>query len=397
MTYQSISNILQASEETISQYLADLIAENPNGEISLRNAMIALRNTPESELPLTDPAYLAFQAHIYNIYDENLEVEELPLVTEEVIRPIRWIENGVPHCVFLNADQYEHWDDLITALDEGDDYALDELRRDTPTSFEEGTKRYLISLGILEDNILPENSATLLVKEDSARFSGAIWYEAIQQKIIVLAGVGGIGSYVGFLLARMHPKSMFIYDDDRVEAVNMSGQLYGKNDVTKYKVDALSAMVSIYANYQSVFAINQRFTEESEPARIMICGFDNMAARKLFYKKWKNLVYLLPEDQRGTCLFIDGRLAAEDLQVYCLTGDNGYGMTKYETTCLFTDEEADETVCSYKQTTYMANMIGSIIVNLFTNFVANELVGAPIRDLPYLTSYAGSTMQFKTE
>lgn len=85
------------------------------------------------------------------------------------------------------------------------------------------------------------------------------------------------------------------------------------------------------------------------------------------------------------------------MQVLCITGDNYPGIEKYKQEFLFTDEDADETVCSYKQTTYMANMIGSIIVNLFTNFVANELVGAPIRSLPFFTAYDGISMRIKNE
>ena len=42
---------------------------------------------------------------------------------------------------------------------------------------------------------IPVNSATLLVDEATSRFSSAIWYEKIQEKTIVLAGVGGIGRF----------------------------------------------------------------------------------------------------------------------------------------------------------------------------------------------------------
>lgn len=42
---------------------------------------------------------------------------------------------------------------------------------------------------------IPVNSATLLVDESTSRFSSAIWYEKIQEKSIVLAGVGGIGRF----------------------------------------------------------------------------------------------------------------------------------------------------------------------------------------------------------
>ena len=129
---------------------------------------------------------------------------------------------------------------------------------------------------------IPENSGSLLVDETTSRFSGAIWYNAIQKKTIILAGVGGIGSYVGFLLGRLKPESLFIYDPDIVEAVNMSGQLYGLNDIGSFKVVGLSNMISNYSGYGRVTAFQERFTGQSEPTDIMICGFDNMEARKVF-------------------------------------------------------------------------------------------------------------------
>lgn len=42
---------------------------------------------------------------------------------------------------------------------------------------------------------IPTNSGSLLVDEATSRFSSAIWYEAIQKKTIILAGVGGIGRF----------------------------------------------------------------------------------------------------------------------------------------------------------------------------------------------------------
>ena len=243
----------------------------------------------------------------------------------------------------------------------------------------------------------PENSDSLNIAEHTSRFSGASWFEAIQKKTIILAGLGGIGSYVCFLLARVQPTSIFIYDDDIVEAANMSGQLYGRSDVGDYKANAIASMVGNYANYDSIFAITERFTSECEATDIMICGFDNMEARKTFFRKWCTHVNTKSLEDKKKCLFIDGRLSAEYLQVFCLTGDDYESINKYSNDALFSDEEADETVCSYKQTSYMANMIGSLIVNVFTNFVANEVAGAPIRELPYLTTYDGNSMQLKIE
>ena len=244
---------------------------------------------------------------------------------------------------------------------------------------------------------IPTNSATLLVDEATSRFSSAIWYENIQKKTIILAGVGGIGSYVGFLLARMKPVSMFIYDDDIVESANMSGQLYGQSDLGRPKVSALAEMIRNYADYSSVFAISERFTEESEASDTMICGFDNMTARKLFFNKWVNHIQSKPEEERKNCLFIDGRLAAEEFQVLCIKGDDEYNINRYNNEFLFSDAEADETICSYKQTTFCANMIASYMVNLFVNFCANQVGPLIDRDLPFLTTYNAETMYLKTE
>lgn len=242
---------------------------------------------------------------------------------------------------------------------------------------------------------IPVNSETLLVDDTTSRFSSAIWYENIQKKVIILAGIGGIGSYVGFLLARMKPTAMYIYDDDVVEAANMSGQLYGQSDLGNPKVSALSNMIRNYANYASAFAVPEKFTEDSEATDIMICGFDSMEARKTFFKKWTEHVFSKPEEKRANCLFIDGRLAAEEFQIFCIKGDDTYNIDRYRENFLFSDFEADETICSYKQTTFCANMIASYMVNLFVNFCANE-VGA-YRDLPFLTIYNAETMYLKTE
>ena len=252
------------------------------------------------------------------------------------------------------------------------------------------------------DNVhheIPENSQTITVDETTSRFSGAIWYEEIQKQTVTLAGVGGIGGFVGFLLGRLKPQRLIIYDPDRVETVNMSGQLYGRSDVGSYKSTALADMVVEYADYNNIVALTRRFEDNSEATDIMICGFDNMAARRTFYEKWKQRVLSYPadSDNRKKCLFIDGRLAAEEFQVLSIQGDDERAMTEYENKWLFSDAEAEETICSYKQTTFMANMIASVMVNVFVNFVANQCGPIIDRDVPFFISYDASTMFTKVE
>lgn len=246
---------------------------------------------------------------------------------------------------------------------------------------------------------IPVNSQTITVDETTSRFSGAIWYEEIQKQVVTLAGVGGVGSYVGFLLGRLKPQRLIIYDPDRVETVNMSGQLYGQTDVGNYKSVALSIMIRNYANYNNIVALNDRFDANSEATDIMICGFDNMEARKVFYERWKQRVLSYPtgSNDRKKCLFIDGRLAAEEFQVLSIQGNDDRAMKEYEGKWLFSDVEAEETICSYKQTTFMANMIASVMVNIFVNFVANQCNPIIDRDVPFFISYDASTMFTKVE
>ena len=300
-----------------------------------------------------------------------------------------------------NADSFAHYKDreLSDYMDYTEHFKQHPEDLHTSTSVTR-VLQYLQFLGLRdmseeEYKIIPENSNSITMDESTTRFSSALWFNEIQKKVIILAGIGGIGSYVALLLARMKPKALFLYDDDKVETVNMAGQLYSINDVGKKKVDALADICSSFALYNSVFAIPEKFTLESEASDIMICGFDSMEARNLYYHKWLNHINGLDDERKKHCLFLDGRLAAEEFQVFCITGDDAYNQKLYETKYLFDDDQADATVCSYKQTSYMANMIGSMIVNLFVNFVANEVGG--MRDLPFLTSYEGESLMFETQ
>lgn len=247
-----------------------------------------------------------------------------------------------------------------------------------------------------QNSEIPVNSPTLQIDESTSRFSSAIWYEAIRNKKILLAGLGGIGSYVAFLLARMHPVRIILYDDDIVEAANMSGQFYSNSNIGQLKAEAIYNTMRSYSSFFNGNVNTIKYSESCIATDIMICGFDNMAARKIFYTNWKQHVNSTGVD-KSKCLYIDGRLSAEEFQVLAIQGDDERAMKLYEDNWLFSDEESEATLCSYKQTTFMANMIGSIMVNIFVNFVANECDPIYPRDVPFLTTYTADNMYFKVE
>ena len=402
MTYLNIEAILSLSENRIIDYSNELVQNGDcNSEIETHLLNI-LRNTYFFD----DEVVLDYIRHFLI---ENYENISYSFYTNKFCREdnlviLTYMFKGLSYSIIIPEifkQSFEHDAVMLESGEQVDMGDIESLESSLDSLEEERkieVKAYLAKIGVreLNEDVIPTNSDSLLQDETTSRFSSAVWFEEIQKKVVILAGVGGIGSYVGFLLARMKPKSLFIYDDDVVEFANMSGQLYSSEDVGRKKVDALATMTSKYAMYDSTFAIAERFTSECEASDIMICGFDNMQARKTFFNRWLDHVNSKSDEERKHCLFIDGRLAAEELQVFCIQGDDSYNIGNYCENFLFSDEEADATVCSYKQTTFMANMIGSIIVNLFTNFVANEIVEG-LRDLPFMTSYEAESMMFKTE
>lgn len=230
--------------------------------------------------------------------------------------------------------------------------------------------------------------------DETARFSGAEWFNKIKEKVIIIGGAGGISSNTVFQLSRVHPRSIYIFDNDKVEEVNLAGQMFSINDIDAYKVEAIADTVRHYSKYEDIFALPELYTKDSFTSDIMICGFDNMNARKVFFNNWKKHVAM--QTDKSKCLYIDARLSFDTLQVFTITGTDTYNQDRYENEFLFSDDEADETVCSLKQTTFMACMIASFIVNNVVNFCANEITPM-IKMLPFFIEYDCNTMYLKEE
>lgn len=235
-----------------------------------------------------------------------------------------------------------------------------------------------------------------IAAEATSRFSGAMWYDKIANEQVTIVGQGGIGSWTSLLISRLGVRSLLLYDDDIVELGNLSGQFYSTEDVDKYKVDAVANAITKYSYYHNTTVINAKFDTGSLHSDIVIACLDSMEARKTVFYTWLTTVRELPQERRKECLFIDGRLAAETLQVFAVSGDCESDWKRYENT-LFNDREADSEICSYKQTSFMANMIASVITNVFVNFVASGLDGGAAREIPFKTEYLGEMMWLKTD
>lgn len=341
-----------------------------NSEDNLRQARESVEaslNRHIDELMQESPAITELTSEHITPLDENLTATNV-----ENTEVHFWVNDIIEESAAVEDDIPESNSDLLTT---------DELLEATVTP-----------------NLIPPISESVNTAESTIRFSGASWFEAAKGISVTMAGVGGIGSWTSLLLSRISTSIRInLYDDDKVEVVNLAGQLFSSNQVGLYKVYAAQEVIRYFSGSYCQ-ALSNRITESSNIFdKIVICGFDNMEARKLLYSKWKRLVQSFSTSQRNEFLFIDGRMNAEEFQIFSITGDDDYNMKRYEEEFLFSDAEVAPAVCSYKQTTYCASMIASFMVNSLVNFLSNQNLENMPRQVPFYINYDAQLMHLKLE
>jgi len=213
-------------------------------------------------------------------------------------------------------------------------------------------------------------------KQHHERFKDAPWYPLALSTTILLGGAGGIGSWVAFLLARAGFRVM-VYDHDTVEEINIGGQFYSVQDTGKTKVEALRNNI-LNLTGDIITIANEKVDEKTVTHDFVITAFDNMKARKDMFEKWAaNAGY--------GGIFIDGRLNAEQMWIYCVR-NNSLDKKSYAG-LLFDDSEIEEAPCTMKQTTHSAVMIASHIVAFLTNHITNITNGDMDRTVPFSWEY----------
>ncbi len=213
--------------------------------------------------------------------------------------------------------------------------------------------------------------------ERALRFKGADFYTP-GARVLVL-GAGGIGSHVGFLLAKQDC-ILTVYDMDTVEEHNLGGQLYRADHLGMTKVAALFDVIENVIGSENMQDFSFRPTPYGEKAiedSFVFSCFDNMAARKLAFDKWKNV-----DDPNK--IFVDGRMLADQGVVYCVVPGREEA---YEET-LFDDSEVDEGPCSNRATSFGAFFTSALMVANFNNHLANLKHGMSIKTVCFKTRYA---------
>lgn len=208
--------------------------------------------------------------------------------------------------------------------------------------------------------------------EKDLRFKSLSWYKGkFEPKTIIIGGQGGIGSYFSFLASRVvsSKTKLLAYDFDKVEIHNIGGQLFSNLDIGKLKANAMNEFTKNYG-LVPVMPVNSKFDMSSMKSNVMVSCFDNMSARKAMFEAWK----LVKSDKK---LYIDGRLLAENYEVFFVTPEN---IDRYEKT-LFDDSEVLDVPCSAKQTSHYAASIAADMIKGYTNWIGN--INGDVRELPF--------------
>lgn len=233
-------------------------------------------------------------------------------------------------------------------------------------------------------------NTTVFTTPQSNRFGGANWYFAIKDCNVAIIGAGGIGSHAAIALSKMC-HNILLFDDDTLKLHNMGGQFYTDMMIGWNKTTALSEMLNLLKDKRcKVVAFTQRFDPNywyrlsSYGTNVLICAVDNMESRKQVFETWK-------KEEKAPFIFMDARLNAEEFQLFTIIKGDEYSTKRYEEEYLFSSEEAEPTICSYKQTFYCAGILGNIIANNLINIISTEELKFP-RDYAFRLYYNGYTM-----
>ena len=223
----------------------------------------------------------------------------------------------------------------------------------------------------------------LETEEQFSRFKGLPWFDVIGRNVIVIGGAGGIGSYLSFFLARAG-FTIDIIDFDTVEMGNLSGQFFKSSNIGSKKVKAVYENVKEFSPSSRIFTCYSPITSETHVDGLyFMSAFDNMEARKNFFNIWKrNLDKYEKFKSRydiDVPIFIDGRLEAEQLQIFCVTKERISDYEKF----LYDDSEIEDVACTMKQTSHVAAMIASFMTVMLTNHVTNIYYREYVRDVPF--------------
>lgn len=194
--------------------------------------------------------------------------------------------------------------------------------------------------------------------------------ELIDQQVVIV-GVGAIGSQLAEQLAKMGVRRFILLDPDCVSPENLSVQGFYEDELYAAKVHAVFDRIKrINSQTEVTCRVGPWTSDKSEelvPADSVIFScVDSMNVRRRLYET--------EFGRRRQLAFFDGRMAAENLEVYCVTRADPDSIAEYRKS-LFPQAEMFQESCTAKATIYCASIAAGILTALYKQWAMREKTG----------------------
>ena len=107
-----------------------------------------------------------------------------------------------------------------------------------------------------------EDGDIVITNEDEINLRQQNIVSDYTEKIAIIVGLGGIGSWIAVDLALIGIGTLILFDDDRIESSNLNRTLFKLSQVGEYKVKAVKQLISERRKNILVIAIEELFQAE---------------------------------------------------------------------------------------------------------------------------------------
>jgi hypothetical protein len=185
-------------------------------------------------------------------------------------------------------------------------------------------------------------------------------------------GVGGIGSFAAFAVAKLGIPNITLIDPDVVEAHNLPSQMFALNHDGDTKVEAVESQILNNTGNFGVAMHQAKITEDGWQSPdgdpydngqspfdigklrgVVVSGLDSMKARHDLWHQCLRMNVNVP-------LYLDGRLDGQLLVIYAVCPHNLDDIEQYEAT-LLSDDEVPAGVCTARNIIDVGFTVGAQI------------------------------------
>lgn len=185
---------------------------------------------------------------------------------------------------------------------------------------------------------------------------------------LTIIGVGHVGSNSAREFASIGCPDLTLYDDERVEELNIPAGFFKDSDAGRSgkdgtpKVEAVREATLLFFPDCKIQTFQERFFGQRLLEGVIVSGVDSMPARREIWRWIRSNAVLVP-------LYIDGRTGGEIIQIHTVRPSYQEDVEWYERTL---EHEGAPLPCGAKSVGYTARIAASLIASQFKKWLKQE-------------------------